>query len=108
MQYCSRYIEIDRLNRSTSDEIITQVKSVKPLFARYGIPEKVVTDNGPQFSSTEFSQFSITTSSPYFPQSNGEAERAVQTVKSILRKSEDPYLALLIPLYRLVSVLHSY
>ena len=57
--------------------------------------------NRPQYSSLEYKKFAeygflLTTSSSRFPQSNGEAERAVKTVKAMLKKSDDPYLAMLI------------
>ena len=61
----------------------------------------VVSDNEPQYSSEEFSEFMREyhcrhiTSSPLYPQSNGEAERAVKTIKGLLKKEGDPYLALL-------------
>ena len=98
VDYYSRFVEIAKLKRATADEVIMYTKSI---FARHGIPEIVVSDNGPQFSSEAYAQFAEVyqfqhvTSSPYFPQSNGEAERAVGTVKSLLKKSTDPYLALL-------------
>ena len=70
-------------------------------FVRHGIPDEVVSDNdGPQFQASEFAKFADDygfkheSSSPKYPQSNGEAEKAVKTVKSSLRKSTDPYLAL--------------
>lgn len=74
---------------------------LKKQFARYGYIDELVTDNGPQFSSFEFKkfakefQFTHTTSSPHYSQSMGQTERYVQTVKSMLKKSTDPYKALL-------------
>ena len=63
------------------------IEELRSLFARYGLPEMVVTDNGTCFVSSEFKQFlhknrvRHTTSAPYHPASNGLAERAVQIIK---------------------------
>ncbi|KAK7106117.1 hypothetical protein V1264_017410 [Littorina saxatilis] len=98
VDYYSRWVETKLLKSESSAETINQIKSV---FAVHGIPDVVVSDNGPQFSSNEFTSFAASygfthvTSSPKYPQSNGEAERAVQTVKLLLKKNKDPYLALL-------------
>ena len=98
VDYFSRYPEIVKLSSTTSSGIITGLKSI---FARHGVPEVLKSDNGPQYSSAEFKSFTSSygiqhvTSSPKFPQSNGEAERCVQTVKNLLKKSDDPYAALL-------------
>lgn len=102
VDYYSGFIEVEQL-RDTKSEVI--IKLCKSQFARYGIPDTLVTDNGPQFSSESFKQFSRCygfqhcTSSPHYPQSNGRAEKAVQTVKSLMRKADednkDIYLAIL-------------
>ena len=98
VDYYSRYMEMSKLSSTTSTSVIQHIKSI---FAIHGIPETFISDNGPQFSSSSFTQFATDygfyhqTSSPNHPQTNGEAERAVQTVKSILNKAEDPYLGLL-------------
>ena len=74
---------------------------LKSTFARHRVPKVVYSDNGPQYSSHEFHQFSEMygfehiTSSPRYPHSNGQAERAVQMVKCMIKQSADPYLALL-------------
>lgn len=86
------------MNRLTSAEVIVHMKSV---FARHGTPEQVISDNGPQYASEEFSEFAReyqfihSTSSPLYPQGNGEAEHAVKTIKVLLKKEGDSYLALL-------------
>ena len=98
VDYFSRYVEVQKLTSTTSTSIISTLKAV---FSRHGVPVTLVTDNGPQFASAEMSQFSTTygfthiTSSPHYHQANGLAERTVRTIKTMLKKSSDPYLALL-------------
>ena len=98
VDYYSRFPEVTKLASTTSGAVISTLKST---FARHGIPEVVRSDNGPQYASQEFAQFASayefkhTTSSPRYPQSNGQAERMVQTVKKMIKQSGDPHLALL-------------
>ena len=98
VDYFSRYIELTKLSATTSANIIQALKSI---FSRHGIPDTLISDNGPQYSAKEFESFAKAygfthvTSSPYHPQGNGESERAVKTVKKLLKGSKDPHLALL-------------
>ena len=99
VDYYSRYPELVKLSSTTSPSI---VKALKGIFARHGIPEVLRSDNGPQFDSevmTAFAseyEFSHITSSPRYPQSNGLVERSIKTIKKLLKKADDPFLALLI------------
>src|SRR4029434_630538 len=107
IDYFSRYIEVANLLTLTT---ATTVERLNIIFARFGIPEVLMTDNGPQFASSEFLAFAQeydfehVTSSPRYPQSNGEAERAVRTVKQILSKNQDHQKALLA--YRTTPLAH--
>lgn len=86
------------MNSTTSS---TVVGSMRSWFTCSGIPLLIISENAPQFVSENFNIFAYTwgfthtTSSPLFPQSNGAAEREVQTAKQLLCKSSDPYLTLL-------------
>ena len=98
MDYYSLYIEVAKLTSTTSNAVIKHLKSI---FSRHGLPQVVVSDNGPQHSSTVFIEFAILhsfthiTSSPHIPQANRTAEHAVHTVKPLLSKSNDLYVATL-------------
>ena len=101
VDYFSKFPEIAQLPDKTTKSVVEQCKNI---FARHGIPLKIISDNMP-FRSKEFSEFThswgikSTTSSPEFSQSNGQVERSIQTIKNLFRKAHDdnsdPYLALL-------------
>ena len=71
--------------------------ALRNIFARYGLPKQIVSDNGPPFQSAEYEEFlrqngiqRILVSS-YHPSSNGLTERFVQTFKHSLESSaSDP------------------
>ena len=46
--YHSRYLEILHMPTTTSAQVTLKLKAT---FAQYGIPEEVISDNGPQFNS---------------------------------------------------------
>lgn len=104
VDYYSRYFELDRLNNNSTTATAV-IHKLKANFARHGIPQIVVSDNGPQYKCKEFEtfanmwEFKHITSSPHYPQSNGLAEKSVQIAKSLLEKAKadhkDPYLSLL-------------
>ena len=84
--YCGRY---------TLDVYSFSSKQLRKLIAQFGIPDTVVSDNGSQFTATEFQEVCRLNSirhtmvAPYHPSSNGLAERAVRIVKEGLRKLKD-------------------
>ncbi|XP_075547622.1 uncharacterized protein LOC142582099 [Dermacentor variabilis] len=98
VDYYSRFPEVVSVGYTMAPAVILAIKSC---IAHFGIPDIVRIGNGPQFVSNEFAEFArsygfrLETSSPRYPQSNGEAERMVRTVKDLLFKGPDRYLALL-------------
>ena len=90
--YYSNYVEVSSLKSLTSAAVI---RAMKEIFARFGVPDFVVTDNATCFSSAEFAAFVSfwnfihVTSSPHYAQSNGKAENTVNTVKRLFRKCRD-------------------
>ena len=101
VNYFSNLWEIDRIRDTKAS---TCVQKLKSHFARNSIPD-VISDNRPQFTSSEFAQFGREwgfehrTSSAGHQQANGQAESSVKTAKSILKKAKknnsDPYVAIL-------------
>ena len=97
----SKFPEVILLN-STKQPVIAAMKSI---FACQGIPDNVISDNSPPTDSAAFASFARnweiehTTSSPGFPQSNGQVEHCIQTGKRLMKKAnlarEDPFRALL-------------
>ena len=98
IDYFSRYIELAKLGSTTSQDVINHFKSI---LARHGICDTLTTDNGPQYASQAFRDFTAKynikhiTSSARYPLGNAESERGVQTIKRMLEKSDDPYISLM-------------
>ena len=88
--YTSKYFEVCVIPNTLASTVIQHTKSI---FARFGIPKIVISDNGPQYSSCEYKKFAKEwgfhhdASSPKYPKSNGLVERTVQTVKRTIKKA---------------------
>ncbi|XP_037927767.1 uncharacterized protein K02A2.6-like [Teleopsis dalmanni] len=88
----SQYPYIVQLSNTTSTDT---VKALTSIFAIEGLPETLVSDNGPQLTSSQFKEFCLkngiqhVTTAPFHPASNGLAERFVRTFKTSVKKNLD-------------------
>ena len=93
----SKWPEVIEMTSTTAQKTITELRRI---FAAYGLPEQVVTDNGPQFVADEFATFMKMNGIkhircvPYHPSSNGAVERFVQTFKRAMKAGERDGLTL--------------
>ena len=87
----SKWPEVFEMNSTSAENTIAILRHV---FSAYGLPQHLVSDNGPQFVSKEFAQFmkangvKHTRCAPYHPSSNGLAERFVKTFKQAMKAGE--------------------
>ena len=88
------FLNFWEVNRLYDTKASTCIKKIKSHFARYGIPDVVISDNGSQFTSSRFAEFAREwrferrTSSPHHQQANWQAEAAVKSAKTFIGKAE--------------------
>ena len=95
VDYYSFFIYKRPMPDMTSETLILALKTI---FSESGVPTILISDNGHQYWSEEFKQFSLEwsfvhkMSSSYYPKGNSYAERAVGVVKEIYSKCKDEFL----------------
>ncbi len=88
VDYYSRYPEVEIVHNVKTSVINNRLRK---MFCRYGAPESLVTDNGPQFTSAEFKslmqEFDVKHRrvTPYHPIANGEVERFNRSLKKCIQ-----------------------
>ncbi|XP_055635391.1 uncharacterized protein K02A2.6-like [Toxorhynchites rutilus septentrionalis] len=92
IDYHSRFTEIIIMKQITAT---LTVRALHETFCRFGMPESLKTDNGPQFISAELHQFcnqfgiEHRRTTPYWPQANGEVERINRSIGKRLKISQE-------------------
>jgi transposase InsO family protein len=91
--YFTRWVEAIPLKKVTSENMIEFVK--EHIIYRFGIPQTITTDQGAQFVSLEFREFTesmgikLFNSSPYYAQANGQAEASNKIMIKLIQKKID-------------------
>ncbi|RVE45154.1 hypothetical protein evm_010177 [Chilo suppressalis] len=86
----SKWIEVKPMTRTTTAHLRQELDDI---FTIFGLPQFIMSDNGPQFISQQFQRFYKERgiihmrSSPYHPRTNGLAEKLVRTFKSRMSSS---------------------
>ena len=82
-------VDVKHMTSTTTERTIDELRLI---FAEHGLPEQLISDNGPQLTSEKFARFmrqkgNMHTLVPsYHPASSGAAERSVRVVREALEK----------------------
>jgi transposase InsO family protein len=88
VDYYSRYPEVEIMKHITTAALEPRLRRI---FARYGVPQEIVTDNAKTFRSSRFSnlmrKFGIKHKkiTPRYPRANGEAERLNRSINKVVK-----------------------
>jgi hypothetical protein len=91
--YFTKWVEAIPLKKVTLENMVEFVK--EHIIYRFGIPQTITTDQGTQFTSSEFTEFTesmgikLLNSSPYYAQANGQAEASNKIMIKIIQKKID-------------------
>ncbi len=87
----SKLPEIIPMKSATS---FTTITALRGMFARFGVPEQIISDNGSQIYSDEFELYTKVNgirhirSAPYHPSTNGLADRTVPSFKNAMKSAK--------------------
>ena len=76
---------------TSSTSAMSPIKILTQVFSQYGLPLKIISDNGPPFTSYELKSYSLKHSihhqkiTPLWSQANGEIERFMQPFTKVIR-----------------------
>ncbi|XP_041999864.1 protein NYNRIN-like [Salvia splendens] len=94
VDYVSKWIEAKTTRTCESKEVAKFLKS--NIFTRYGVPRAIISDQGTHFVNRTIEalmrRYGVhhRLSTPYHPQSNGQAEVSNQEIKAVLEKTVNP------------------
>ncbi|XP_055598551.1 uncharacterized protein K02A2.6-like [Uranotaenia lowii] len=92
VDHYSDFFEVNLLKDLSPETVIAVCKQN---FARFGIPQRAIADNGTNFANQKMARFAaewdfeFVTSAPHHPQANGKAESAVKIAKHLMKKAEE-------------------
>lgn len=91
VDYYNRFVKVDIVRSTTTDVIIDKLDCH---FARHGLPHSIRSDNGPQFVSSQFTEYLEETgiehrrTTPLWPRANGEVERQNRSLLKAIKVAQ--------------------
>ena len=90
VDYVSKWVEA--ISTRTNDHRVVNKFIVSNIFSRFGFPRAIITDGGSHFTNSHFRtllrKYGVhhRSTTPYYPQANGQVEVSNREVKNILKK----------------------